>query len=606
MDRENKTSTDGLRPYNAGPGPDNSLRRLHLNEFRHKHHPRVVRAAEAAAGTGLAEYATVADQELLEALTAFTGASARNIVLTAGSDELLRAIVDVCAVRKIQDVLCGVPTYTHFKHFVQLRGLRWTEYAIGLQTDTASLRTPLEYYHEMLARGALVYLGSPNNPTGSIWDQKTITKLATRYEDSIFLVDEAYIEFAGCRDGQEQDGGDSPAGVMNRCSAAGIAAVTPNVIVARTFSKAFGLAHLRIGYGIASDGLVEQLRVVINPKSVTRVASAAARQCLSEDCLPHYYQATLEAVRVRESLVSWLRERSWFVCGSRANFLLLHVGDVPTAVDHLQRKGVLVRDRSAMPELHGFVRITAGTEEDSRALRAGLEELARPANPPIQKFYTPKDTIGAIKVLLRVVARVLEEHNVSYWLDSGTLLGAVRHEGLVPWDDDADIAYFWDTEKEPDPAQGLAYAFAEQGLTLQRNRTDAYWQVGTNTPGDALSDVHVDLFPFMVNRVPLDFPADQNPIGPYLVNADKRFRVPDPNSKNADCNLSFESRDEVFPCDKAKFYDLQLPVPAKCLVVLERALGSNFMEMAVVRSGPRDSGAPALTFDLPPEHRSPA
>src|SRR3954462_14771804 len=118
-----------LQPYSVGGAVPPTVRRLHLNEFRHPHPPGVVAALrDALAGAPvealLTQYRPGADPELGDDLARYVGAPSRECVLVApGSDEVLRAAVDLGALRGIRTVLMGVPGYTHFAHYVRLRGL---------------------------------------------------------------------------------------------------------------------------------------------------------------------------------------------------------------------------------------------------------------------------------------------------------------------------------------------------------------------------------------------------------------------------------------------------------------------------------------------------
>lgn len=566
-------SSPALRAYSIGPatGPG---RRLHLNEFRFAHDPSVVdtvrvAAAEAPLETLLSEYPPGSSEELLEDLAQFVGAAGpANIAVTAGSDEALRAVIETCGIRGQNAVVVGVPTYTHFTHFARLRGLRLCEYALGLDTPVESHIRLLECYSRELTEGALVYLGSPNNPTGDIWTASTVADFAERYPRSTFLVDEAYTEYAGVAAGE--GGSASAAETLNACSLAPLAAVTANVIVTRTFSKAFGLAALRIGYAVGTPETIEQLGVALSPKAVSPLACAGARAVLG--ALPHYLATTRLALEAGGKLAAELRAQGWWVVPEklRANFFLIYVGDAAGVVKHLGRQNIYIRDRSDLPGLEGFVRVSAGTAEDADAVADAFRALTPPAGPAIQQFYTPKAKIAELRLLLQKTLRVLKPH-VNVWLSAGTLLGAVRHGGIIPWDDDVDLGYYpmW-----VDPLEELADVFREAGLTLQRNRTDAYWQVGTNAPGAPISPIHVDIFPFEMKR---------DPDGHFeFVAADPRFQDEAPDCPDAHCNIRFSSA-ELYPLREAKFYGEKVWIPCRAEDVLARALGPDYMTTARIR-----------------------
>ena len=125
----------------------------------------------------------------------------------------------------------------------------------------------MELYADELRAGALVYIGNPNNPTGDTWTAGLVGGLAGRHPSSTFLVDEAYIEFAGVA-AADKPGAEAWIAGVHKVSLAGLVKEHPNVVVTRTFSKAFGLAALRVGYVIAQPETIKQLRLILNPKAL--------------------------------------------------------------------------------------------------------------------------------------------------------------------------------------------------------------------------------------------------------------------------------------------------------------------------------------------------
>lgn len=356
--------------YSIGAASSQNAKRLHLNEFRFKHHPDVLKCLREASERDVIEYTSSDTGEshatLIKSLRRFTGAE--TIVLAAGSDSILDAVARMSARLGIVHAIGCVPTYTHFINFTEQAGIQFVPVMTGLRCTEDERRELLRFEICRTNKKALVYIVTPNNPTGHTWTKQSVESLIEEFPDSIFLIDEAYTEFEGAA---------TKEGNLNDSSLIGLAQHS-NVIVSRTFSKAFGLAGLRIGYAALDAILSKSLTVFINPKSVTSIAAACANVVL--DNLSHYCECAQVAIQERRRLCAELQRRKWHVEPGGGNFMLMYA---PGLAPKLQSCGVILRDRSDLPSMIGFVRITAGTPEDTTALLSSLDGIAAPTEPPL-------------------------------------------------------------------------------------------------------------------------------------------------------------------------------------------------------------------------------
>jgi histidinol-phosphate aminotransferase len=204
-------------------------------------------------------------------------------------------------------------------------------------------------------RPDVVFVTSPNNPTGTAVALETITEIYDAIE-GVLVVDEAYEEFAR----------------VGTASALTLLPGRPRLIVSRTMSKAFGMAGLRLGYLAADAAVVDALQLVRLPYHLSSLTQAAARTALAHtDAL----LATVEAVKAqRDRIVAELPGIGLTSVPSDANFVLFgHFADAPAVWQALLDRGVLVRDVG----LPGWLRVTAGTKDETDAFLTALGEVAR-------------------------------------------------------------------------------------------------------------------------------------------------------------------------------------------------------------------------------------
>jgi histidinol-phosphate aminotransferase len=341
-----------MKEYHPPLGHRDGLR-LDFNENTFACSPRVVETLSAITRDALTKYPERAPVEALVA--AKLGLAPEQVLLTNGVDEAIHVLCQTW-LEPGTEILLPVPTYSMYEVYASSTGAT----IVTVQADP-DFTFP---YERVLAaitpRTRIIALATPNSPTGSTIARLHILALARAAPHAIILVDEAYYHFF-------------------RETVIDCIGKIPNVIVARTFSKAYGLAGLRLGLLAASDEAMLWMRRVISPYSVNALALACLPAALDDDAYLHWYIEEVTAARAAFiTAVSRLQIPHW---PSQGNFLLLDIGAKHREfVREMHQRRVLVRDRSADPGCQGCVRVTIGPREQMQnchtALAASLAAIA--------------------------------------------------------------------------------------------------------------------------------------------------------------------------------------------------------------------------------------
>jgi histidinol-phosphate aminotransferase len=202
-------------------------------------------------------------------------------------------------------------------------------------------------------RTRLIAIANPNNPTGTVASALDLLRIARSAPDAAVLVDEAYFEFYGQ-------------------SLLAARKELPNLFVARTFSKAYGLAGLRIGVLVGDAEQMCAVRRVCSPYNVNAVALACLPEALGDQAYIQQYVNEVRESRTRlERALEALGIQFW---PSQANFVLARVGAASSFVEHMRRRSILVRDRTSDHGCEGCVRITLGPRVHADRLLTALQE----------------------------------------------------------------------------------------------------------------------------------------------------------------------------------------------------------------------------------------
>ena len=293
--------------------------------------PAAERAWRDAPVSRITRYPTLYAAELKEALSGYLGVSPDMIVTGCGSDDILDSAMR--AFGEPGDVVAGPePSFAMIPIFARMNALAY----VG-RVEQPSHQPDLDAL--LAADPALLYLCSPNNPTGTLLARATIER-ALREAPGVVLLDEAYAEFAGV-------------------SAIDLVAHSDRLLVIRTMSKAFGLAGLRIGYAVGQPSLVMNVEKSRGPYKLNAMAEHAAVVALQQD-MPWVEEHVALAVTLRERLADALRARGFAPLDSHANFVCVPVPDCVEVGQALRARGVAVRPFPALPHIGDTLRISVG------------------------------------------------------------------------------------------------------------------------------------------------------------------------------------------------------------------------------------------------------
>jgi len=320
--------------------------RLDFNENTVGCSPRVL---ERLRRLGAEELARYPEREAVEANVADAlGVATPELLLTNGVDEAIHLLCETY-LEPGDEALIAVPTYSMYRIYMMAAGAQ-----VVAVPSSADFSFPGdELCKRITKRTRLIAIANPNNPTGTIAPMEDLQRIARAAPDAAVLIDEAYFEFYG----------QSMLAARKEFA---------NVFVARTFSKAYGLAGLRLGALVGDAEQMLAVRRVCSPYNVNAVALACLPEALSDQAYIQQYVSEVRESRARlERALEASGVQFWT---THANFVLARVGAAAGFVEQMRRRGILVRDRSSDHGCEGCVRITLGPREHADRLLTALQE----------------------------------------------------------------------------------------------------------------------------------------------------------------------------------------------------------------------------------------
>ena len=303
--------------------------------------------------TDVNRYPDPQQRDLKSLLAAQKGVASSNILLGNGSDEVLDLLFRAFCEPNEDNVITLPPTYGMYKVLAGINAVANREVLLTT-TFEPNASEILEAQDE---QSKLLFLCSPNNPTGNSFATDTILELLNNF-NGLVVIDEAYIDFS-----EEKSW-------LTRLDD------FPNLIIIQTLSKAYGMAGIRLGICYASAVIIAVLNKIKPPYNVNELTQQKAfERLVSIDSIEKELHLILKE---KEQLSKALLEVNFVhkVYRSKANFLLVNVDNATKRYQELLAKGIVVRNRSNQPLCENMLRITVGTEEENNQLIIALKELA--------------------------------------------------------------------------------------------------------------------------------------------------------------------------------------------------------------------------------------
>lgn len=304
------------------------------------------------AGDGMNRYPDPLQTALKLRLADMLNVLPEQIFVGNGSDEAIELLMRIFCVPCSDEIVICPPTYGMYRVSADINDVTVKEVPLTrkFQLDVPAI------LQAITERTKLIFVCSPNNPTGNTMDRNAIIEVANNF-GGLVVLDEAYIHFADA---------DSMVNELGKLL---------NMVVLQTFSKAWGMAGIRVGLAIASLELICSMNKVKPPYNVSGIAQQIALEALNRRDLVDDWTAA--AIRGRKEMADTLRRFTFVeeVFPSNANFLLIRMTDAQAIYRYLVEQKIVVRDRSKVELCEGCLRITVGTPEENELLLAALKEF---------------------------------------------------------------------------------------------------------------------------------------------------------------------------------------------------------------------------------------
>ena len=288
-----------------------------------------------------------------EKLGTYLGVSPQKLFFGVGSDEVIDLLIRIFCEPNRDEILVLEPTYGMYQVCADINAVKTN---IALLQDDFSIDAA-ETLKQITPQTKLIFLCSPNNPTANLLKKESIAEILQR-TDSIVVVDEAYIDFAD-----------------EKGSCISLIHDYPNLVILRTFSKAWGLAGIRLGYCIANEIIIDYLFKVKAPYNINALTRAVFHKAF--DNLNKKDEMIALIIKERAFVIGELQTiaRIQKIYPSDTNYVLFRINHASAIQKLMAEKGVVIRDRSTQAKLADSLRITIGTREENEKFLSTFQDV---------------------------------------------------------------------------------------------------------------------------------------------------------------------------------------------------------------------------------------
>ncbi|MCW8848662.1 MAG: histidinol-phosphate transaminase [Melioribacteraceae bacterium] len=290
--------------------------------------------------------------KLREKLSAYLGVSSSKLFFGVGSDEIIDLLIRIFCEPKKDSVLIPQPTYGMYQVACEINDVKVIEVPLGkgFQLDVNNTLKAVQ------KNSKIIFLCSPNNPTGNLLTRKSILEILNKFK-GIVVVDEAYIDFS------------------EKNSSIKLLDKYENLVITRTFSKAWGLAGLRCGYSIANESITNLLFKVKAPYNMNKLTASAVLEALSNTKQKDNFVKKLNLEK--DFLIEEMKQIKQIekILPTDANFITFRINNATEIYTKLVKEGVIIRNRSTQLNLDNCLRVSIGTRKENKIFIKKLKEI---------------------------------------------------------------------------------------------------------------------------------------------------------------------------------------------------------------------------------------